>query len=911
MRFCCAPVAALVIAPVVGLVIAPGHERIAHAQAPPDELRDAFGLDKKQEPPPAEDLRDTFDLGTRPPPASAASCSDGLALACAIATDPLDDATPYALSTWLPASYLLRLPVADATHDGVASYALGASRDDAGPALGGATGLENRWTIDGAPADSIRIGGADTRVPLVFLEGISVRAGGFSARDRASTGGTIDARLRRGTAAHELAVDAWSSLVRTGRERPRARGSYTVRRIAFHGGPDVTASLVATGPLAALTRRLGGATWYAAGIAPNLATREVSWQAARQLDRDQDGVPDGLPGDLEVDPFARTSTRTFDSFVPAMARLGLDRGAHRVELSLVGHVQRESRFFGNATLASAGVDRTTGTGDAIATWRASWPSTRVRGQLSWHRSARGEAARDDNAAGIPQLLSAYVPASLPDDPLLAAACDDASPLDPTKLITNCPVPLGLFASGGAGLLIDITGDRPGAAADIAHRIGDHVIRGGAALEDTRLVITSAFTGGEQQRTLFPGELSHRRFFSGSCEAGPGAPCDIVDASRLTYRTLYAAGYAEDTFTPVPGLSIDAGLRWELMWVGTRLRFSNQLAPRVGVTWDALGGGRSRLWASYARTHAMLPAGLGATVIQRDATVEDFEIGAMMARVRDAGAPYRVAAEVEPIAQDEVALGAQIALAGALRATLWGQGRWLRDGLETTGTTLGNPGGADPEATRETEVVAAALELVQPERISIRGGVMWGRAVGTWTGPHDPRQGANLLQSPAWDFDATNLYGPLPSDPGGRGFIEAEHRSAHGGVAVAVAARLSAGSGRPRDVLGNGAGGVVHLLPRGAAGRMPVIAQTNLRLAARWRGLTATLDVLNLFDRRDATNLDEIYSDDLVRPIAGGSMADLVSLKDEDGAQARRRAAFQLPTAFQPPLAISLGVHTAF
>src|SRR5512138_39530 len=84
----------------------------------------------------AEDVRDTFGLGRRPQEALA-SCGDGLAFNCAIATDPLDDATPYALSTWLAGSYLARLPIGDATHDQLAAYALGASHDEAGPVFGG------------------------------------------------------------------------------------------------------------------------------------------------------------------------------------------------------------------------------------------------------------------------------------------------------------------------------------------------------------------------------------------------------------------------------------------------------------------------------------------------------------------------------------------------------------------------------------------------------------------------------------------------------------------------------------------------------------------------------------------------------------------------------------------------------
>jgi hypothetical protein len=859
----------------------------------------------------ADDVRDTFGLA-RPAPPSPPSCGDGLAFSCAIATDPLDDATPYTLSTWLSAGYLSRLPIADATHDAVASYALGASIDEAGPVFGGASGLENRWTIDGAPADNLRTGAADTRVPIAFLDGLLVSAGGFSARDRASTGGTIDARLRRGTADHELTADVWTRLTLAGRDRPVASGSYDVRRLTVSTGPAVTASLVATGPLPALGELAGGAAWYAAGVAPNISTTDFSWRAARQVDADGDGVPDGLPGDPALATIEQTHTRTLGYFVPAMARAGIDRGTQHLELSLVGDAAREARFLASSTLPAAGVDRSTLVGDAIATWRGAWADTHARVQLAWHRSVRRDAAHVAAAAGIPQLLSAYVPASLPEDGALAAACDDSAPLDPGGLITRCPVPSGLFASGGAGPLTSAIGDRPTATADVAHRIGGHVLRAGAALEDSRLVTTTSYTANELQLSLFPGELTRRRFYLGSCGDGAGDPCGYASGSQLTYRTVYAAAYAEDTFSPSDGLSIDGGLRWELMWVGSRLQLSHELAPRVGIAWDALGDGRSRLWASFGRSFALLPPGLGQTVLRRDATVDDVELGGSIGRTRDAGAAVPVASGIEPIEQDEITLGAEVALVGALRATLWGQGRALRHGLETVAQQLDNPGqNGEIAATRETEVVALQLEMAQLDKIAIRGGVTWGRTVGTWTGPFDPRLGANFLAGPDWDAGASNLSGPLPTDPGGRLFVEVERRDRLGEVDVAVSTRLSLGSGRPRNVLASGVDGIVELLPRGALDRNPVTGQANLHLAARWHGITATLDALNVFDRQDPTNLDEVYTSDGVRPIEGGSYADLVFLKTDTGRPAQRRTAFQLPTAYQAPLSVSLGVHAAF
>ena len=73
------------------LVLLVGVAGVAHA----DDPRDVFGLKPKHTAPPLD-------------------CSDGTAFGCAAATDPLADDLPYALRTWLPASYLLSLPTADA-----------------------------------------------------------------------------------------------------------------------------------------------------------------------------------------------------------------------------------------------------------------------------------------------------------------------------------------------------------------------------------------------------------------------------------------------------------------------------------------------------------------------------------------------------------------------------------------------------------------------------------------------------------------------------------------------------------------------------------------------------------------------------------------------------------------------------
>lgn len=875
---------------VVGLLVL-SHATLAHA----DDPRDIFGLGKK--PPPIE------------PPID---CDDGTAFGCLGATDPLSErASLYSLSSWLPAGYLLRLPVASATHDMVAAYALGATQDGAGPSFGGANGLENRWLVDGAPADGLRTGVADTRIPLAFLDGIWVTAGGFTARDRASTGGIIDAELRRGTADHALDVRAWLGWTARARQRPIVPNTYYVRRGQLDAGPDLSLAVVATGPLGNL---LGGQAWYAAGIAPSLAATEFTWTSATVKDVNFDGVPDGLPGIVETEFVDRYSRTPITWSVPVMLRGGLDRGAHALDLTVVGAVATDTRYLYNSTLQAAGIDGTSVVGDAIATWRGRWSRTRARGQLAWHRSMRRESARDPNAEDIPQLLSAYVPATLADDPVLAAACNDNWTTDPYPHIPNCPVPFGWFASGGAGLLTDTTGDRPSITADLAHRIGNNIVRIGATGEDTRLVHEARFTGGMQIRSLLPGHESQRRFADpgAPCSSDVSLPCPTVDKSVLRYRTRYTAAYVEDTWHATPDLAVDGGLRWELMWVGTVLHFSNQLSPRLGASWDPLGGGRSRVWASMGRSYAHLTPGLGPTIIRGPKTVDRILFQEGEGRSVDSGAPIAVAPDIEPITQDELTTGARIALTGTLHVTTWLQGRWLRRGIDTTPTGFDNPGRqGDMRAIRETGIFAAEVATAPTAKLVLRAGYMYGRSIGSWTGAYDPRQGAVLYAGSDFDASTVNLLGRLPNDLGHRTYIEAERSGRLGSMKLAVSTRLTAGSGRPRSAIARTFDGIIYLIPRGTAGRGPVLTQANVRVSALWRGLAFTVDVFNVFHRREALGIDELYAEGSVRPIDQGTLSDLVFLKNEDGSETRRNPSYGVGTSYQLPLSIVLGVQRAF
>jgi hypothetical protein len=852
------------------------------------------------------------------------SCEDGRTFGCSTATDRFDPVSPALLRTWLSSEYLLALPVADARQFDVAHFATGASRDEAGPYFAGATGLENTWTIEGAPVENLRTGNLETRVPLTFMTGMLVSAGGFAARDRVGLGGSIDVELVRGGDKHEVEAYAWAGLSEDARERPIARGSYQLRRVGVDAGPETALSVVAHGPLGELR---GGRAWYAAGVAANIGASEIRWQASRLVDANGDSIPDGLPGFVETVPFSNTSETMVDFLIPVMARAGWTRGHHDVTLTLMGNAVRDGVFLANATQQAAGVERRAYIVDGIAAWKGTWKHTRARAMLAWHRSMRSESAWDDAAENRRQLLTAYVPDELAEDPQLATECRDGVDGDPVPTLPNCPIPFGFFASGGAGELVDSTGDRPTVTADIAHHWGRHVLRAGGTFEDSRLVDKSRFTGGVLERSLFDGHFDRQRFFVGFCGEEPDTGCRYVDQFEIAYRTRYTAAFVEDTFELTEHLRVDTGLRWELMWVGPRLHYSDQFAPRLGIAWDVLGNGQSRWWATMGRQHALLPAGLGPTIIQREARVRDVELAGIPAdRILDVGNVFRIEADIRPATQDEVATGFEIGYLKTARVGAWIQRRSLRSGLETVMQSpitfeafFANPGTTGPFdtlASREATVFAVDLHIAPSPALGVRATYMFGRTVGTWTGPFDPRQGATLYAGTDWDLDATNLYGHLPTDPGHRIAIEADRRSKAFGIDYLLAARLVANSGKPRSVLSDGDLGVVQLLPRGSDGRLPMLSQANVRVGAVIRGVDVMLDVFNAFDRREAVTIGEVYTGGGVRPIVGGTRQDLVFAKDEacndDGMcsarPAQRRSTFGLPTSFQSPRAFVLGVR---
>ena len=693
----------------------------------------------------ADDPRDIFGLPKKPSKSTdTPDCADAATFGCSQSNDPFASTSPYALSTWLSADYLDRLPVADSSVDQVAHWATGASRDEAGVAIGGATGLENRWTVEGAPVDNLRSGVSELRVPLAFVSGIRVTAGGFAASDRTGLGGTIDATLVRGGDKHELESRAYFGLSADSPQRPRAAFTYSLYRLRVDDGFNFSGSVVAKGPLGHIA---GGKAWYAVGLQQSQAHESFQWTAARLVDQNNDGDIDGLPYPA-LEPIAQRTVNTTDYSTPYMARVGWDRGVHHIDLTLIGEVDEQARFLTNASAQAAGIDRRTILGTGIATWHGDWAHTHARVQLSWQRSDRRDRARDSHA-NIPQVLTAYVPKTVADDPQVAQGCND----NRYPGINECPIITGYYATGGAGILVHSIADRPVTTAEVSHQIGNHVLEAGGTFEDATAAHHVEVHGRSDRALVVRRTRRCRQVL-------------LRHVQRRRVRRVLVSQFLLDELA----FAVRRGLR------GGHLVTAAKHPHRRWAALRAHGRGAAAVLQRARSSHRHLVG------LPRQRHV---------ARVREHGPQLRVSPG-RPRHDDHVARPRRSRTSSSssrvVTAARWrmatstasrpARRRWrrtsyspaCRSGWRTpfsspagsrAGTSAAasrtspdgfiNPGHADGDpAIRATEQGGAEVATSPTAHTTVRIGWMYGRTVGNYAGPYDPQTGAGAVrQSRTW------------------------------------------------------------------------------------------------------------------------------------------------------------------
>jgi hypothetical protein len=516
-------------------------------------------------------------------------------------------------------------------------------------------------------------------------------------------------------------------------------------------------------------------------------------------------------------------------------------------------------------------------------------------------------------------------------------------------------------------------------------LGHHVIKTGVDAEGASFYNNRARTGLAPWRESTDGKTFESRNQYGYLEA-PDQPVFLA-SKEGTSTSLTVGGFLQDSWSILDKVTVNAGVRYDAQTIWgldgkMGLNLPNQWSPRVGVIYDFTQQGRSKLFANYARFFENIPLDmadlsfpqqqlLGATYNSScnpsdmadlapggDCTLESNRLTRGVADssnqkwTSEGGDRVPVDPNIHAQSSDEFVLGGEYeVLLGRVGLTY--TRRYLNHVIEDMsrddGTTffLGNPGegySTDfPRARRDYDAVNVYYTKAFSNQWLAQVSYTWSSLRGNYSGLFRADTG-QLSPNLTRDFDLLSLTvnrdGPLPGDRthAFKAFGAKEFRLGKD-MSLNVGGGYRARSGSPLNYLGfhpRRSGSETFILPRGSAGRLPWVHNLDghLGLDRKLSGnytVSLTLDVFNLFNFQQVTDVDQTFTFTQVHPIeGGGSKADVEACREQGGACKVKvfttgvtaedsptlasndvNPNFKKPIAYQAPRSVRFGVKLSF
>jgi hypothetical protein len=140
--------------------------------------------------------------------------------------------------------------------------------------------------------------------------------------------------------------------------------------------------------------------------------------------------------------------------------------------------------------------------------------------------------------------------------------------------------------------------------------GEHELKIGADVQKSRTRLDSSITGGQLVQQFnqfgFPYYV-HTAFVK--------SPTDLTSVDYISEGHSTEMGlYLQDSWKPLPGLTVNAGLRWDQQDLrspsgGRLFKTAAVWQPRLGIVWSPGGNGTSRVFAFVGRFSYPLPTSL--------------------------------------------------------------------------------------------------------------------------------------------------------------------------------------------------------------------------------------------------------------------------------------------------------------
>jgi hypothetical protein len=495
---------------------------------------------------------------------------------------PTIDTSTTTVGAVINADLLQRVPIGRRFSDAL-YIAPGVTNSGAGaanPSIGGGSGLENQYVVDGVNITntgygalgsySIYHGSLGNGVTYDFVNEIQVKTAGYEAEYGQSTGGVVNVLTKSGT--NQLRGSLFGYARPTGLEADFTQIQTENGSINTAGTQTSDAGFTVGGPV------LRDRIFFFGAYNPSWERRTVT-------------APAGFPLESlgEVD-----RKRHINSYsAKASGQLG---NGHRIDAS----------FFGDPAEGDMGPQRLSSlTGTDTAAFSA----------LEY--GGHNQTVKYDGVLRPSWLVEATV-SRAKNNLVETPSVNSFSVSDRTVTPNVISGGIGFYEAGNEGINLQYQ-------ARSTHIFGGHQIRYGVNYEDVQYNNINQYSG--PTFTLSNGQTT-----ATGASVEVLADPNVGRIYRVTRANLnsaretkqqYTSFFLQDTWRVGDRLTIRPGIRYEQQkLIGTLedFKWDGNWAPRVGATYDVIGNGRSKLYANWGRFFAKIPNDLAARALSADAGV---------------------------------------------------------------------------------------------------------------------------------------------------------------------------------------------------------------------------------------------------------------------------------------------------
>lgn len=419
--------------------------------------------------------------------------------------------------------------------------------------INGATGPENQYIFNGVNVTGIELGDQYSNLNFDFVQEVQVKTGGYEAEYGRATGGIMNVLTKSG--GNEFSGTLFSYI----RDRDMsANARITPSAGATElGRTESDVGFTLGGPI------IKDKLWFFVGYNPNNVERFNS-------------VPLGnLPGSTVNYQALRGEQET--AFQERDIQKWSVKLTYQVTpnntLTLSGFGEPQEAIFRDPTGTENADSKTDFDSlNTVLQWQSILNDTFT---LDAH-VARSRQTRDDRAANGNQLSRIYT-----------------------------PVGGSNFDIGGVGFVENFEGERADFQLKLGAYFWNHSFKAGVELEETSFADTRDYSGlGNARVTSY---LRIRTFGRQLADGSFERQSPQYAKTENRYQSLFV----QDTWSIGDQLVVNLGLRYEEQELldssgDSYHTFDGNLAPRLGLTWDFMGDGSSKVFAHYGRYFQSLP-----------------------------------------------------------------------------------------------------------------------------------------------------------------------------------------------------------------------------------------------------------------------------------------------------------------